>query len=126
MLSPTNDAEKIREASRSFHRFQCNLQPGLCCTGVDKFGPAIGSGDCSHRGYPDPGRFRQSGHGVHQSRCDLGECYAFSVPGHYCVFDDRVATGLKLRAYVHNCTAIGWHGGTFNELTGDGAIYLEK
>lgn len=37
-----------------------------------------------------------------------------------------VATGLKLRAYVHNCTAIGWHGGTFNELTGDGAIFLEK
>lgn len=37
-----------------------------------------------------------------------------------------VATGLKLRAYVHTCATIGWHGGTFNELTGDGAIFLEK
>lgn len=37
-----------------------------------------------------------------------------------------LATGLKLKAYVHNCTAIGWHGGTYNELTGDGAIFLEK
>lgn len=32
--------------------------------------------------------------------------------------------GKKLRAYAHVCTAIGWHGGTFNEVTGSGAIFI--
>ena len=37
-----------------------------------------------------------------------------------------VAGGLKLQAYVHNCTNMGWHGGTYNELTGDGALFVSK
>lgn len=33
--------------------------------------------------------------------------------------------GKKIKAYVHNCTDIGWHGGTFNSLNGAGAMYLK-
>ncbi len=33
---------------------------------------------------------------------------------------------FKLQAYVHTCTSIGWHGGTYNELTSHGALYISR
>ncbi|MEO9599792.1 hypothetical protein [Parasphingorhabdus sp.] len=33
---------------------------------------------------------------------------------------------LKLQAYVHSCTAIGWHGGDWNTLSNSGAIYISR
>lgn len=35
-----------------------------------------------------------------------------------------VAGGMKLKAYIHKFASIGWHDGTYNELTGNGALYL--
>lgn len=32
--------------------------------------------------------------------------------------------GKKINAYASTCTAIGWHGGQYNTLTGSGALYL--
>lgn len=32
--------------------------------------------------------------------------------------------GKKLRIYSHQCANYGWHGGTYNELTGAGSMYL--
>jgi hypothetical protein len=32
--------------------------------------------------------------------------------------------GKKLRVYSHQCASYGWHGGTYNELTGAGSMYL--
>jgi len=37
-----------------------------------------------------------------------------------------LATGMKLDAYVDACTSIGWHGGTFNELTSNGAMFIKR
>lgn len=37
-----------------------------------------------------------------------------------------MAGGMKIHAYVHGCAAIGWHGGTYNELTADGALYISR
>jgi hypothetical protein len=34
--------------------------------------------------------------------------------------------GKKLRIYSHQCVSYGWHGGTYNELTGAGSMYLHK
>jgi len=34
--------------------------------------------------------------------------------------------GKKLRIYSHRCVDYGWHGGTYNELTGAGSMYLHK
>ena len=35
-------------------------------------------------------------------------------------------SGNKIHAYAHNCTEIGWHGGSYNTLTSSGAMYLKK
>ena len=32
----------------------------------------------------------------------------------------------KLRIYSHQCIDYGWHGGTHNELTGAGSMYLHN
>ncbi|TRY33421.1 hypothetical protein [Aliiglaciecola sp. M165] len=32
----------------------------------------------------------------------------------------------KLKIYSHKCIDYGWHGGTYNELTADGAMYIKK
>ncbi|MET1257677.1 hypothetical protein, partial [Aliikangiella maris] len=32
----------------------------------------------------------------------------------------------KLRIYSHQCANYGWHGGTYNELTSDGSMYLKN
>ena len=32
----------------------------------------------------------------------------------------------KVRAYLHTCTAYGWHGGTFGTLNGAGSLYIYK
>jgi hypothetical protein len=32
--------------------------------------------------------------------------------------------GKRLKIYSHQCTDYGWHSGTFNELTVDGAMFL--
>jgi hypothetical protein len=37
-----------------------------------------------------------------------------------------VSGGLSLRVYVRSCTAVGWHGGTFNTLSGSDALYIKK
>jgi hypothetical protein len=34
--------------------------------------------------------------------------------------------GKKIQAYAHTCTEIGWHGGSFNTLTGAGSMYLKN
>ncbi len=33
---------------------------------------------------------------------------------------------FRLQAYVHVCTSIGWHSGTYNELSKDGALYITR
>ena len=35
-------------------------------------------------------------------------------------------SGKKIQAHAAECTAIGWHGGTYNTLTGAGAMYLRN
>ncbi|MEO9600704.1 hypothetical protein [Parasphingorhabdus sp.] len=37
-----------------------------------------------------------------------------------------VAGQLKLKAYVHTCTAIGWHGGTWNTVEPSGVLYISR
>ena len=37
-----------------------------------------------------------------------------------------LAAGLKLRAYVHTCTVVGWYGLSFNELIGGGSLDLSR
>ena len=32
----------------------------------------------------------------------------------------------RLRIYSHQCANYGWHGGTYNELTADGAMYIRN
>jgi|GEM_PF-4964909 len=32
--------------------------------------------------------------------------------------------GKKLRIYSHQCVIYGWHGGSYNELTAGGSMYL--
>ncbi len=35
-----------------------------------------------------------------------------------------IVSGKTIKAYSHQCATPGWHGGTYNEVTGNGAIYL--
>ena len=35
-------------------------------------------------------------------------------------------SGKKIQAYAHNCTEIGWHGGSYNTLSGAGSLYLKN
>ncbi|WNO07959.1 hypothetical protein [Teredinibacter sp. KSP-S5-2] len=35
-------------------------------------------------------------------------------------------SGKKLQIYSHQCTEYGWHGGTHNELTSAGSMYLKN
>lgn len=37
-----------------------------------------------------------------------------------------VAGEMKVRAYVHNCTMVGWIGSTFNELSAGGALRISR
>ena len=32
----------------------------------------------------------------------------------------------KLQAYSHKCVEYGWHGGSYNQLTGAGSLYLKN
>ena len=34
--------------------------------------------------------------------------------------------GKKIWGYAHECATPGWHGGTFNEITSLGALYIES
>jgi hypothetical protein len=35
-------------------------------------------------------------------------------------------SGKKIQAYAHTCTEIGWHGGSYNTLTGAGSMYIKN
>lgn len=37
-----------------------------------------------------------------------------------------LAGGLKLRAFPHNCTVYGWHGGSHNEIITGGALEISR
>lgn len=37
-----------------------------------------------------------------------------------------VAGQMKVRAYVHSCTMVGWIGSTFNELSSGGALRVAR
>ncbi len=37
-----------------------------------------------------------------------------------------VAGEMKVRAYVHSCTMVGWIGSTFNELSAGGALRISR
>lgn len=33
-------------------------------------------------------------------------------------------SGKRIQAYIHSCVEYGWHGGTFNQLDGAGALIV--
>ncbi len=35
-------------------------------------------------------------------------------------------SGKRLRIYSHTCINYGWHGGTYNQLTSAGAMYIKN
>lgn len=35
-------------------------------------------------------------------------------------------SGKKIQAYAHQCGSFGWHGGSHNQVTGDGALYIRN
>ena len=64
------------------------------------------------------------------SQCTVAN-YVFVAINHP-QYDQLLATataaflaGKQLKIYSHTCTTYGWHGGSYNELTGDGSMYLQ-
>lgn len=63
------------------------------------------------------------------SNCSVGDTVFVSV--NHAQYDQLLSVALaafmgdkKLRIYSHQCINYGWHGGTYNELTAAGSMYL--
>lgn len=37
-----------------------------------------------------------------------------------------LASGMKISAYVHDCTMVGWFGQTYNQVRADGALHVTR
>ena len=44
----------------------------------------------------------------------------------YSMAISAMLSGKKLWGYAHQCTSYGWHGGTYNEITGAGALRIVR
>ncbi len=75
--------------------------------------------------------FQITGDFGNPSECVAGDSVFISID--HPQYDQLLSLSLsafmadkKLRIYSHECADYGWHGGTHNELTVGGAMYIKK
>lgn len=61
--------------------------------------------------------------------CDVTDAFwvAITHPQYELLYSTVVTalvSGKQIKGYAHECTAPGWHGGTYNEVNGAGSLYL--
>ena len=103
----------------------------LCCSSMVYAGGWTATAAVEHVEIIRAQGFEIKGSFGNPSECTVGDTIFVSVdhPQYDQLLSVALAAfmgGKKLRIYSHQCINYGWHGGTFNELTASGSMYLHQ